>query len=113
MANFPQQVRTENLGQALQDFYDEKNKEIRGKLKEYQRSSVAGADSENFSETDYNQRELQKAYQKLDNGEEKVEIRWYEPVVERSAPPKVSMQRRSFQIEHRYGKWIKHSHDLR
>ena len=113
MATFPQQVRTEELGQALQDFYEEKNQEIRSKLQEHQRRSVAGADQENFSETEYNMRELQKAYQKLDNGEEKVDIEWYEPVVERSSPPKVSMQKRGFQIEHRYGKWIKHDHDLR
>ena len=35
MTSFPQQVRTEELGQTLQDFYDSKNQEIKGKLKEY------------------------------------------------------------------------------
>jgi len=113
MTDFPQQVRTDELAEELRNFYEGRNKEIGRKLEEYQRSTVAGANAENKSEIDYNRRQLQKVFHKLENGEEKVEVEWYEPVVERSAPPKVSMQKRSFQIEHRYGKWIKHAHDLR
>lgn len=113
MANFPQQVKTEELDKYLTRFYKEVNQEVNNKLQEYQRRSVAGADDENLSESDYNMRQFNKVIQQLQNGEEKVEVEWYEPVVERSAPPKVSMQKRSFQLEHRYGKWIKHSHDLR
>lgn len=114
MANFPQQVKTEELAGALNRFYNQKNEEIKEKLQQNQRRTVSGAtDGENMSELDYNNRQLREAFQRLDNGEEKVEIEWYEPVVERSSPPKVSMQKRSFQIEHRYGNWIKHSHDLR
>lgn len=113
MANFPQQVNTEELSGALKRFYNEKNAEIEDRLGRYQRESVSGAtDGENMSEIRYNNSQLKKAFRRLENGEEKVEIEWYEPVIERSAPPKVSMQKRSFQIEHRYGKWIKHDHDL-
>lgn len=113
MANFPQQVSTEELSGALRSFYNEKNEEIEQKLNQYQRESVSGAtDGENLSEVRYNNTQLQKAFRRLENGEEKVDIEWYEPVIERSAPPKVSMQKRSFQIEHRYGQWIKHTHDL-
>jgi len=112
MATFPQQVSTEDLAEELRSFYDEKNDEISAKLNEYQRSTVAGADGENHSEVAYNNQQLQKAFRKLNNGQEKVQIEWYGPQVERSSPPKVSMAKRSFQIEHRYGKWIKHAHDL-
>ena len=113
MATFPQQVDTSHLGEALERFYQELNSEIQAKLERYQRSTNAGAQGENLSEIDYNKRQLQKIFQKLRNGEEKVEVEWYEPQIERSSPPKVSMTKDSFQIEHRYGKWIKHDHDLR
>lgn len=113
MASFPQQVPTERLEEELRSFYNEKNGEINSTLERYQRQTVAGADGENHSEEAYNNQQLQRAFQKLANGEEKVDVEWYEPVVERSAPPKVSMQKRSFQLEHRYGQWIKHDHDLR
>lgn len=114
MANFPQQVQTQELSGALNRFYNQKNEEIKSKLQKYQRESVSGATGgENMSELEYNNRQKREAFRNLENGQEKVEIEWYEPVVERSAPPKVSMQKRSFQIEHRYGTWIKHDHDLR
>lgn len=112
MATFPQQVPTERLEEELRSFYDEKNNEISTKLERYQRRTVAGADGENHSEVAYNNQQLQRTFQNLENGEEKVDVEWYEPVIERSSPPKVSMQKRSFQLEHRYGKWIKHDHDL-
>lgn len=113
MSDFPQQIKTEKLARRLRKFYKDRNQEVTRKLEKYQRSSVAGAKSENKSEVDYNRRQLQKLYNQLENGEEKVSVEWYEPVVERSAPPKVSMQKRSFELEHRYGNWIKHDHDLR
>jgi len=112
MPQFPQQVKTEKLGEALSQFFQEVNQEIKGRLQEYQRESNAGASGENFSEIDYNNRQLQKVFQQLQNGEEKVDVEWYKPVVERTSPPKVSMQKKSFQLEHRYGNWIKHDHDL-
>ena len=112
MNSFPQQIRTDQLAEKLRNFYEKRNKRIGRKLDEYQRSSVAGASAENKSEVDYNRRQMQKLFKQLENGQEKVEVQWYEPVIQRSAPPKVSMQKRAFQLEHRYGKWIKHSHDL-
>lgn len=113
MATFPQQLSTERLEKELRSFYSEVNKEIKNKLGEYQRQSNAGASGENMSEIRYNNRHLQDVFRKLEQGQEKVQIQWYEPQVERTSPPKVSMQKRSFQLEHRYGKWIKHTHDLR
>lgn len=112
MAEFPQQVRTENLAQELRQFFDEKNEEIKGKLQEHQRETNAGASGENLSEVDYNNRQLQRVFSELNGGSEKVEVEWYEPLIERTSPPKVSMQKKGFQLEHRYGKWIKHRHDL-
>jgi hypothetical protein len=112
MATFPQQVDTDDLGQALENFYNQINSEMEKKLREYQRSTNAGAQGENLSETDYNRRQLQEVFQKLRQGQEKVEVEWYEAQVERTSPPKVSMTKRSFQLEHRYGKWTRHSHDL-
>lgn len=112
MPQFPQQVKTENLSEKLNQFFQELNQQIKGRLQEYQRETVAGASGENFSEIEYNELQLQKVIQQLQDGEEKVEVNWYKPVVERTSPSKVSMQKKSFQLEHRYGKWIKHDHDL-
>jgi len=84
MANFPQQVSTEELSGALKRFYNEKNAEIEDRLGRYQRESVSGAtDGENMSEIRYNNSQLKKAFRRLENGETKVEVEWYEPVINR------------------------------
>lgn len=110
--DFPQQVDQENLPKALRDFYDSKNREIEEVFEKYQRDVVAGASGEDKSEMQYNNRRYQELASALQGGEKEVSVEWYEPHVERTSPPKVSMVKRSFMLEHRYGKWIRHTHDL-
>lgn len=110
---FPQQVDHEELPRELREFYNSKNQEIREVFEEYQRDVVAGASGENMSEVQYNNQKFQELANRLKDGEEEVPVKWYEPHVERTSPPKVSMVKRNFQLEHRYGKWIRHTHDLR
>lgn len=111
-SSFPQQVSHDKLPEALYEFYRKRNERIDEVFSEYERDVTTGADGEDRSEISYNNQQYKRVAEKLKAGEEEVMVEWYEPHVEHSTPPKVSMQKKRFKLEQRYGNWIKHSHDM-
>jgi len=110
--NFPQQVKHDDLPETLYEFYRQRNERIDEVFTEFEREVTSGADGEDRSEIEYNNNQYRHVASQLQDGVDEVMVEWYEPHVERSTPPKVSMQKKRFKLEQRYGNWIKHSHDM-
>lgn len=111
-SSFPQQVDHNELPKALYNFYKKRNERIDEVFSRYERDVTTGAKGEDRSEITYNNEQYKRLAQKLQEGEDEVMVEWYEPHVEQSTPPKISMQKKRFKLEQRYNKWIKHSHDM-
>ena len=110
--NFPQQVSHDELPKTLYQFFQGRNERIDEVFSKYERDVTTGAKGEDRSEITYNNQQYQRVVKELKEGNEEVMVEWYEPHVEHSTPPKVSMQKKRFKLEQRYGNWIKHSHDM-
>lgn len=115
MPTFPQKVSSQNLFQALQKFYKQADRQIVETFKQFKRQRNAnfeGAEEEDLSEIQYNQKEFRRAIREFKQGKDQVVISWYSAQILNSAPPRLKTDIRDFKLKYRYGHWFKDENSL-
>lgn len=108
--NFPRQVDSKNILEALQNFYKSVDRNLVETYKKYRDmndQNPAQLTAESLDEVEFNQKEFRRALNEIRSGKDTVSIRWYDAGITGGANPKLKNNIREFQLNHRYGKWFR------
>lgn len=100
--NFPRQVKKANVLDALRNFYQSVDENIKETYRDFD-----GGVPDNLEEIDFNQRKFHEVIRQIKQGKEKVTVEFYDVEVISGSQPRIRKRVNSFQLSFRYGTWFR------